>query len=406
VEIPKNFGGFNSPLAVVTVAMFLNAVGFTLVIPVLPFLIGAYVPASAVGVGVGVITAIYALCQFASAPVLGAISDRFGRRPVLLVSLLGSAVGYVVFGVGGALWVLFLGRVIDGLTGGNISTMYAYVADVTPPAERGRVYGLLGAASGFGFIVGPAIGGGAGAISLTAPLFVAAAVTLGAAGWAYVALPESLAVSGRGDEFAWGHLNPFAPFALVMRSPALRVAFAASFCFFFAGAMLQSNLSVFLKDVLAFGPGGVGAMLVLAGVMDIVSQGWLAGWLLPRLGERRLARIGLAVNALGFFLIALVSLAPAVGFIVVAAIVEVLGDGLFQPAIGGIVANAAPAGAQGRVQGANQGQQSIARIVGPLLAAALYVIDVGAPYLVGAVVLLAAVAVLGGRRAKLTASRA
>src|SRR5579862_7784680 len=165
-------------MAFITVSMFLNFLGFTIILPVIPFLVARYVPADQVGLFVGIIIAAYALCQFIAAPALGALSDRYGRRPILLVSLIGTVVGYVVFGIGGALWILFVGRIIDGLTGGNVSTMYAYVADISEPKDRGRLYGRLGAAGGFGFVVGPAVGGLVAQVSLSAPLYLAAGVTL------------------------------------------------------------------------------------------------------------------------------------------------------------------------------------------------------------------------------------
>ena len=388
------FKSLKGPFGVIAVSMFLNAVGFTIIIPVVPFIVAQYVAEENVGLVVGLIMASFALCQFLAAPVLGAISDQRGRRPVLLLSLAGSIIGYVIFGIGGALWVLFLGRIIDGLTGGNISTMYAYVADTIPPQERGRYYGILGAASGFGFIIGPVIGGITGLYSLSMPLYVAAAVTLGNVLWAYFALPESLPAEKRSKLFEWGHLNPFSPFAHVFSSATLRIAFVAAFLFFFGGTMLQSNLSVFLKDILDFGPGGIAAILLLVGVMDILSQGFLTGRLLPIFGEVKLARAGLVVNGVGFLLIGLVAFFPWVTLLVIAIIVFNLGDGLFQPSISGIIANAAPAGAQGRVQGANQGQQAIARILGPLLAAFLYTVTPSGPYFVGAAVILVAVTIL------------
>lgn len=166
-------------IVVIAVSVFLNFIGFTLILPVIPFLVGRYVPQQQIGLYVGLIVSVFALCAFCAAPVLGALSDRYGRRPILMLSLLGSAVGYLVFGIGGALWILFLGRIIDGLTAGNVSTTYAYVADTTAPAERGRVYGLLGAVGGFGFKLGPVVGGLLGAVAPTAPLFAAAAITLG-----------------------------------------------------------------------------------------------------------------------------------------------------------------------------------------------------------------------------------
>ena len=381
-------------MGIVTASMFLNFAGFTIIIPVLPFLIGQYVDPTLVGPLVGIITSVYALGQLLSAPALGALSDRLGRRPVLLFSLTGSIVGYLVLGIGGALWVLFLGRIIDGLTGGNISTMYAYVADITEPRDRGRYYGILGAAGGLGFIVGPAIGGFVGEFSVTAPMFLAAGVTALNVVWAYVALPESVPRERRSTTFQLRQLNPLAPLRLLSKSRVLRIAFGASFLFFFGATMLQSNMSVFLKDVLDFGPAQIGIVLFTVGIMDIVSQGFLTGRLLPRFGERRLARGGLFINACGFAAIALVAFQPSVALLFCGVIVLTLGDGLFQPSMGGIIADAAPPGAQGAVQGANQAQQSIARILGPLLAAFLYTLGPGAPYLTGAGVVLGALLIL------------
>ena len=390
----RNRGLPGGPFALLTVSTFLNALGFTIAIPVLPFLIADYVAPDRVGVMVGVITAIFAVCQFFAAPVLGGLSDAHGRRPVLIVSLLGSAVGFAVFGVGGALWVLVLGRAIDGLTGGNIATMLAYVADVTPPQDRSRLFGILGATAGFGFVIGPAVGGLLAGASLTTPIFLAAAVAVVNALWAFFALPESLPPERRTNDFSLGHLNPFAPFGLVLQTPALLTAFAVAFCFYLAASMLQTIFAVFTMDVLHFSPAAIGAALGAVGVMDVLTQGVLVGRLLPRLGEERLAQIGLVLNAAGFALFAALGQLPLLTLGLVALVVYNLGDGLFQPSISGIVANAAPPDAQGRVQGANQGQQALARIAGPLLAAALYAVNPGAPFAVGAVVVLLGLAVL------------
>jgi DHA1 family tetracycline resistance protein-like MFS transporter len=243
---------------VLAVAVFLNVAGFTIILPVIPFLVARYVQADLVGLYVGLIVSVYALCSFCAAPVLGLISDVYGRRPVLVFSLLGSAAGYLIFGIGGAIWMLFLGRVIDGFTAGNISTVYAYVADTHAPADRGRIFGMLGAVAGFGFMVGPAAGGALGAFSPTAPLFTAAALTLANTLWVYLALPESVQRGVARPAWNWRQMNPVAQLADVLRRPALRTPFLAAFSFFFAGAMLQSNFAVYLKDVFAFGPVGIG----------------------------------------------------------------------------------------------------------------------------------------------------
>lgn len=289
--------------------------------------------------GLGFHISIYAVCQFIAAPILGALSDRFGRRPVLLLSLLGSAAGYLIFAIGGSLRVLLAGRVVEGLTAGSVSAMYAYVADVTPPEHRGRVYGLLGAAGGLGFMLGPVAGGILGEISLSAPVFIAAALTLANALWVYFALAESHS-GGVGVVLDWQRLNPLAQLSRSLQIDVLRSAFACAFLFCFAGMLLQGNISVYVKDVLAFGPSAIGLMLFAVGVMDVVSQGLLAARLLPQLGERRVASYGLCLNAAGLLGIAATALYSSVGLLVAAIFLFTLGDGLFQPAINGMIANA------------------------------------------------------------------
>jgi len=182
---------FTRRTGIIAVSVFFNFAGFTLIIPVLPFSVARYVAAADVAWWVSLILALYALCSFVAAPVLGALSDRFGRRPVMLVSLCGSALGFAVFGVGGALWVLVLGRVIDGLTAGSISALYAYVADTHHPEERGPAFGMLGAAGGLGFMVGPVLAGALGQVSLAAPLYGAAAVALANCALVWFGMPES-----------------------------------------------------------------------------------------------------------------------------------------------------------------------------------------------------------------------
>jgi MFS transporter, DHA1 family, tetracycline resistance protein len=381
-------------IVVIAVSVFLNFTGFTLILPVIPFLVGRYVPQEQIGLYVGLIVSVFALCAFCAAPVLGALSDRYGRRPILMFSLLGSAIGYVIFGLGGALWILFLGRIVDGLTAGNVSTMYAYVADTTAPNERGRVYGLLGAVGGFGFMLGPVIGGMLSVVAPSAPLFAAAALTLGNVAWVYFALSESIAPATRRSPWQWQKLNPLTQLARALSMAALRVPFAAAFSFFFAGAMLQSNFAVYLKDVLQFGPTGIGWVLFTVGVMDIVSQGLLTRVLLKRTSAGVLARLGLFVNAVGFALVAGLAFVPRIEYLLASIVIFTLGDGLFQPSISGIIANAAPADAQGLVQGANQAQQALARMLGPLLAALLSPLAAGAPYWAGALVALIGVVVL------------
>ena len=385
---------------ILLLSVFLNFAGFTLIIPVLPFSVARYVAPGEVAFWVALILAIYALCSFVAAPVLGALSDRHGRRPVLLLSLCGSAIGFAVFGIGGALWVLLLGRVMEGLTAGSIATLYAYVADTHAPAERGPAFGLLGVAGGLGFMLGPVLGGVLGQLSLSAPLYGASALALVNAWLVQRYLPESLPAAKRSARALGGRFNAISQLAQALRERRLRLLFGVVFCFAFGSVVLQSNLAVMLKDLLAFGPAAIGFVLAGIGVMDIISQALVATWLLPRFGEQRVATAGLLINAGGLLLLALLGMFPVLPLLAGGIAMFTFGDGLFQPSVSALIADAAPAGRQGEVQGANQAQQSIARMGGPLASAWLYGLHAAAPYAVAATVVLLAAAALGRRKAR------
>lgn len=385
------FARFASRTGIVALSVFLNFAGFTLIIPVLPFSVAPYVAAADVAFWVALILAAYALCSFIAAPVLGAMSDRYGRRPIVLLSLCGSALGFAVFGIGGALWVLVAGRLIEGLTAGSISAMYAYVADTHGPAERGPAFGMLGAAGGLGFMLGPLMGGLLGQVSLAAPLFGAAVLALLNAVLVYFFMPESHPPEQRSARLQWAQFNAVGQLAGALRQPRLRLLFGVVFCFAFGSTVLQSNLAVMLRDLLSFDPAAIGMVLAGIGVMDIVSQGLVAPRLQPRFGEQTVAVAGLIINGIGLAALALLARHPALPLLMCGIAMFTFGDGLFQPSVSALIANAAPSGQQGEVQGANQAQQSLARMAGPLVSAWLYGLSAGAPYMVaGCIVLLAA----------------
>ena len=379
---------------IILISVFLNFAGFTLIIPVLPFSVARYVAKPDIAFWVSLILAIYALCSFVAAPVLGAMSDRYGRRPILILSLCGSAIGFAVFGIGGALWVLVLGRIIEGLTAGSISAMYAYVADVYSPAERGPAFGMLGVAGGLGFMLGPVLGGLLGQMSLSAPLYGATVLALLNVVLVRCYMPESHPPEKRSIRLNWNQFNAIGQLIRSLRNQHLRLLFVVVFCFAFGSVVLQSNLVVLLKDRLAFTPSLVGFVLTSIGVMDIVSQGLVATRLLPRFGERRVASAGLLINGLGLALLAFLAAYPVLPLLICAIALLTFGDGLFQPSVSAMIAGAAPAGRQGEVQGANQAQQSIARMFGPLASAWLYGIFAGAPYAVAAIIVFLAAGVL------------
>jgi DHA1 family tetracycline resistance protein-like MFS transporter len=375
-------------IGVLFVSVFLNAVGFTLIDPVIPFLVDGYTAADRVPIVVGLVVSVYALCECVAAPVLGAWSDRVGRRTVVLLSLVGAAAGYVVIGLGDSLWTLWAGRIVGGLTAGGVSALYAYAADATRPDERARTYGLLGAAGGLGFMLGPVLGGWAASVSMRTPMLLAAAVTAANAAWIRVALPAGEAKRRQSAPAKTPSRNPLTG---LPRQPSLRRALATTFLFYFAGTMLQANITLFLSDARHYDPPRIGMVLFFVGVMDVLSQGVAARLLLPACGERGLARAGLALNAAGFFLIAAAALVTSSPFLFAAVAVFTFGDGLFQPAMNAIIATAAPDSMRGRVQGANQGLQAVARVLAPLAAACLYGYHPGAPYVAGGAIVVVAV---------------
>lgn len=386
-------------LGIVAFSTFLHFAGFTLVIPVLPFSVARYAAAPDVAFWVALILALHAACSFIAAPVLGALSDRYGRRPVILLSLCGAAVGFFVFGLGGALWVLVLGRMIEGLTAGSVSALYASIADTYGPDERGPAFGKLGAAGGAGFLCGPVLGGLLGQVSLAAPLYGAAVLAALNAVLVYCCMVESHPAAQRSLRLHWRQFNVFGQLRGALRERRLRPLFAAVFCFALGSTLLQSNLAVMLKDLLAFEPAAIGFVLAGIGVMDLVSQGLAAPRLQRRFGETRVARAGLAINALGLVALALVTHHRALPLLACGIACFTFGDGLFQPSVSALIANAAPDGRQGAVQGANQAQQSIARMGGPLAGAWLYGLAAGAPYAVAAAIVLLAALALTSRRA-------
>jgi DHA1 family tetracycline resistance protein-like MFS transporter len=385
----------NAKMLFILITMFLNFLGFSIIIPILPFLVGKYVHTSnAIALYVGLLLSAYSFCQFLAAPGLGALSDRFGRRPILLFSLFGSVIGYLFLGIGGALWILFLGRIIDGLTGGNISTIFAYVADITAPQDRGKYYGMLGAAGGFGFMVGPALGGILAHISLATPLFAAAAVTLLNMVWGYFVLPESLPAHHKIPKIDVMHLNPLAQFNHIFSLQILRRLFLSGFIFFFAMTAMYGNASVYLKDVFHWSVTQIGLLLFIVGILDVISQGFLVRKLLPVFGEAKLSAIGLALCVAGFAIGSLTAIFTLPLLLYGGVILINIGDGLYEPSASGLISGSVGPKMQGRVQGANQGMQSVARVVGPLFSAWTYQYWHGLPYALESVITLVSFAIL------------
>lgn len=363
--------------------VLMNAVGMSVVLPLLPFLVGKYLPARQVVVGMSALMSVFAACTFIAAPILGALSDRYGRRKILIISLSGSVAGYVLFGIGGSLWVLFLGRIIDGLTAGNISTIFAYVADSTSPEERTQWFGYIGSVMGIGLLAGPALGGLLGGISLSLPFFVTAGIIFLSVVAVYWWLPESLVNSSNKltiDSFnVWNHLKHFKAVKYLLLIGVL----------FYAGLeIFQFNFTVFLKDVFNWKPAYIGGILTLAGACDILSRALLLPWMLRHFRERTIAVIGLMGLATGLAFIVASIFLSSVWLISFAVICILSGEGLFDPIYNSRLSRSTDESNQGKLQGVNQGLQSCTRVLIPLGAATVYYYSPCALYVLATVIIL------------------
>jgi DHA1 family tetracycline resistance protein-like MFS transporter len=388
------------PILFLLTTAFLFSMGLSLAFPVLPFVVAQYVPdAHQQATVIGWLVAIYALLTFFSSPVLGALSDAYGRRPVLMLSLLGSAIGYVIFGLGGSLFMLFLGRGIDGLTAGGLSTLFGSVADTTPEQERGKVFGQIGATIGAGFIIGPALGGLLSHLSLSAPFYAAALVSMLNLLWGAFILPETLPKERRTQQFNAAHLNPLTQLRGALELPAVRRLVTVSVLFILPFSLMQVVLTLMARDSLHWGPGEISTVFMVVGVCDIAAQGGLLPLLLKRFGDHRVSQLGLGMGVVGMILLALVPVTASTVLLYLGVILFASGEGIFNATLASLLSASAPQEAQGRVQGGAQAVQSLAQVAGPLTGGTLYSRLGGTPtFAAGAVVVALALAVLTNSR--------
>lgn len=356
-------------LAFIFVTLVLDVLGVGLIIPILPKLIeelsGGNVSAAAHTFGW--LAALYSLMQFGFAPVLGSLSDRFGRRPVILGSLFGAGLDYLLLAFAPTLPWFFLGRIIAGITGANITAANAYIADVSPPEKRAANYGLVGAAFGLGFIIGPALGGWLGHYGLRWPFYGAAALTL--LNWLYglFVLPESLPREQR-RAFDWKRANPIGSFVALRRHPELIGLTETYFLIGLAHQVFPATWVLYTSYRYDWTPREVGFSLALVGVMAGIVQGGLARKIIPALGERRAIIVGLT-NATVF--LTAYGLATEGWMIYVLLTVGSMG-GIAMPALQALVSHCVPLNEQGEVQGALSSLGSLAGILGPVLATGLF----------------------------------
>jgi DHA1 family tetracycline resistance protein-like MFS transporter len=373
-----------SPLVIIFITVFIDLVGFGIIIPMLPFYAEAY---GASAFQVGLLATSFSLMQFLFAPVWGRLSDRIGRRPIILAGLLGSAVSYFAFGLADSLAMLFAARIVAGIAGANIPTAQAFIADSTSAANRARGMGLIGAAFGLGFILGPAIGGFLSQWGYHAPAFFAAALSLAnfLAGW--FLLPESLPAEKRGIRRAIGRVEAF---QAALARPALPLVLLVSFLVMTAFSAFESMFALFAGARFGYGATTIGYLFAWVGMVLAIVQGVLVGRVVPRLGEHRLVPAAIALMA-----VALVghAVAPNVPTLMAAMALLAVGMGFNSPSLLSMVSRLADPSDQGATLGVSQSLASLARIVGPLWGGLAFDwFGITVPFLVSAVLMLIAAA--------------
>ncbi len=377
-------------LGLIFFIMLMDIIGLSILSPVAPYIVAQF---SSDALMVTLLTVIYAAAQFLAAPILGKISDRVGRRRVLLVCVFGSAIGYFIFGIGGALWILFLSRLIDGITGGNLSTAAAYIADISKPEERARNFTLIGMAYGIGFILGPALGGALGQISLNAPLFAAGVISLISVVLVYFWLPESLPRERREKApLRLKDFNPLVSIGYMMRKPGLGALLLVYLLFNFAFDGGNSTLGVFVVQKFTTQPWVIGSLFVTTGISLAIGQALLVKKVVPVFGEKRIALVSLIGTGIGY--IFFVSM-PALWLLYPVGFLQMGVTGFIWSCLGTLCANAVPDNEQGLLAGVNAALGGLASMLGPLWAGAVYdQISPASPYWMGAIVLVIASLIL------------
>lgn len=372
--------------------MLLNSIGMSVVLPLLPFIVGQYLPSQQIVVGMSVLLSVFAACTFFAAPIFGALSDRYGRKNILVISLLGSVIGYILFGIGGALWILFLGRIIDGLTAGNISILFAYISDTTEPKERTKWFGYIGSAMGIGKLGGPALGGLLGSFSLALPFFVTAALLFVSSIATYFLLPESLAPEKRTKHLTVNSFNVFSHFKDIFSLKEVKLLLILGMLFYAALGIFQFNFTIFLKDIYKWGPAFIGTILTLVGICEILSRAVLLPWLLKNFNERSIGIAGLMGFGIGLGFILMSVFVPSVFLISLAVIFIITGEGLFDPTYNARLSQSIDESKQGKLQGVNQSVQSANNVIMPLVAAAIYFYSPATLYATATAIVIVAVA--------------
>jgi len=392
----------------VLATVLIDTIGFGIIMPVAPDLImevGRVGLAEATRIS-GWLLVVYAALQFVCGPVMGALSDRFGRRPVLLASLACFAVDYLFMALAPTLAWLFIGRAIAGMAGAVYAPANAYIADITEPEERAAKFGLMGAAFGIGFILGPAIGGLVGELGPRAPFYAAAAIGALNFIYGYFVLPESLPPERR-RPFEWKRANPLGTFKALGAYPAVLPMFAVLFLWELAFQVYPTTWAFFAKARFDWTPWQIGLSLAYAGVTMAIVQGWLTGKIVPKIGEQRAVILGMLVGAAHFLGCGLATQ----GWMIYAVMTFGALDGLVFPSLSALMSRSAPADQQGELQGGIASIHALTSIAGPWMMSETLARFTepggslphfpGAAFMVAAVLALAAFALYSARRPRL-----
>jgi len=359
-----------SPLIVIFTTVFIDLVGFGIVIPVLPF----YAEGTAFNATprtVGFLFASYSIMQLIFSPILGRLSDKHGRRPVLFLSIIGTGIGFLILGFAKTIWMLFLGRILDGITGGNISTAQAYIADITTKENRAKGMGLIGAAFGLGFIFGPAIGGILSRWGIHVPFFFAAGLCFANALLLFFTLPETVTADHPARQPAAGGRG-FGPLIESLKQPKLAFVLLVYFLFVVAFSIMTTSFSLYTMFRFGYDAQHTGYLFAYVGVIAVVIQGGLIGRLVKRFGELPLVIFGALCFAISLFAVPFVG--PAAGGLAALLIgggVFSMGNSMATPALTSLASKSVGPEQQGTVLGVTQSAASLARAVGPSLAAVL-----------------------------------
>lgn len=368
--------------------VFIDLVGFGIIIPLLPFY-GEHFQAGPFVVAM--MMASYSLGQFVAAPFWGRLSDTIGRRPVLIISLFGAALSYVWLGFASTLWMLFAARTVGGLMAGNISTAFAYIADITTPQNRAKGMGLVGAAFGLGFIAGPAIGGIlAGPDPLTAdfqtPAFVAAAMSFLAFVLCVAILKESLPAETRAKRTAQPRQSRLKQFKAALGNPGVGLLVLLSFLATFVFAGMETTFAMWSRRQFGWGPEQNGYLFAFIGIIAAILQGGAVGRLAKRFGEGNLIVQGALALAIGM---ALIPFSNSVGWLVAAMIVVAYGFSVINPALNSLISLRTSASNQGQMMGVARSATTLARVIGPAWAGILFAaLGMDWPYYGGTVLML------------------